>query len=350
MRLGIFLPNWVGDVVMATPALRALRKHFGPAAHLMGIVRPYVAPVLDGNPWLDELVPYEKSYGFSNQGLWRVTDRLRRAKLDQVVLFTNSTRTALMARLSGARERVGLGREGRGWLLTRSIRQPINPRTGLPIAAIDAYLYLATALGCPSESPRLELSTTPADEQAAAAIWERLGLPKGDRVVVLNSGGAFGDAKSWPAEHYAELARRIVTDCGLTVLVNCGPKERMIAKSIVDCAQHDQVYSLADEPALPIGLTKACIRRSRLLVTTDSGPRFFGIAFEKPVVTLFGPTDPRMTEPHYARETPLALSLDCQPCMERTCPLGHHRCMRDLSVDMVYRAVERQLEATPLAA
>ena len=81
---------------------------------------------------------------------------------------------------------------------------------------------------------------------------------------------------------------------------------------------------------LPIGLTKACIRRARLLVTTDSGPRYLGIAFERPVVTLFGPTDPRLVETHYERETCLSLALDCQPCMERVCPLGHHRCMRDL--------------------
>jgi heptosyltransferase-2 len=255
-----------------------------------------------------------------------------------------------MARLSGAPERVGMGREGRGWHLTQSIPQPVNPRTKLPIPTIDAYLYLATALGCPTESPRLELATTMADEQAADLVWQRLGLPAGDQVVVLNTGGAYGDAKSWPSEHYAELARRITTESGLVVLVNCGPKERGIAASIVERARHERVFSLADEPALPIGLTKACIRRSRLLVTTDSGPRFFGIAFEKPVVTIFGPTDPKMTEPHYARESPLALSLDCQPCMKRTCPLGHHRCMRDLSVDMVYRAVERQLEATPIAA
>ena len=82
-------------------------------------------------------------------------------------------------------------------------------------------------------------------------------------------------------------------------------------------------------------------------MSTDSGPRFFGIAFGKPVVTLFGPTDPRMTETHYDRETIVSLALECQPCMERTCPLVHHRCMRDLSVDMVYRAFAQQLDVVP---
>jgi heptosyltransferase-2 len=347
MRLGIFLPNWIGDVVMATPALRALRNHFGPNAHLVGIMRPYVSAALEGTTWLNKTLFYEKSYGLSELGWWRVTARLRAAKLDQILLLTNSTRTGLMARLSGAGERIGMASEGRSWLLTRPVIQPIDSCSGLPIATIDAYLHLASAIGCPPESPRLELGTTAADERAADDVWQRLGLPSGDRVVVLNTGGAFGSAKSWPVEHFADLARRIATDFGMAVLVNCGPKERDEARSVVKQSNHPRVASLAEEPALPLGLTKACIRRARMLVSTDSGPRYFGIAFGKPVVTLFGPTDPRMTETHYDRETVLSLSLECQPCMERTCPLAHHRCMRDLSVDMVYGAVARQLDAFP---
>jgi heptosyltransferase-2 len=109
------------------------------------------------------------------------------------------------------------------------------------------------------------------------------------------------------------------------------------------------VVALADEEQLPMGLTKACLRRSRLLVTTDSGPRFFAIAFGRPVVTLFGPTDPLRTVTHYEAETCVSLSLDCQPCMKRTCPLVHHRCMRDLSVDHVYDIVVKKLDAKAAA-
>src|SRR5207237_301497 len=118
-----------------------------------------------------------------------------------------------------------------------------------------------------------------------------------------------------------------------------GPAEREIAREIAAKASDPRVVTLAKVERLPVGLTKACMRRSRLLVTTDSGPRYFGIAFGRPVVTLFGPTDPRRTETRYAPETCLSLALDCQPCMARTCPLVHHRCMRDLSVDRVYSAV-----------
>jgi heptosyltransferase-2 len=229
-------------------------------------------------------------------------------------------------------------------LLTHSFDQPIA-FDGRPLATIDGYRQLSEAAGCEPTSPRMELATTDADETAADGVWTRLGLPSGECVVVLNSGGAYGAAKQWPAEHFADLARRIVAGGQHHVLVNCGPAERDIANSIAAMANSPRVVTLAEEEQLPVGLTKACLRRARLLVTTDSGPRFFGIAFGRPVVTLFGPTDPIRTEAHYGNEACLSLALECQPCMARTCPLGHHRCMRELSVDTVYAAVSQKLRA-----
>ena len=346
MRLGIFLPNWVGDVVMATPALRAMRKFVGDGGQLIGIMRPYVAEVLAGTTWLDQQIIYDKPanrWAFASPDVYQ---SLRAAKLDRVVLLTNSLRTAWMAWRSGARERFGYRGQARSWLLTNRLDQPLADDGG-PLATIDGYRQLAEAAGCEPTSPRLELATTDADESAADAVWRRLQLPPGDRVVVLNSGGAYGAAKQWPVEHFAALARHIVDGGEYSVLVNCGPSEREIARDIAAKANDRRVVALAEEAQLPVGLTKACLRRSRLLVTTDSGPRFFGIAFGRPVVTLFGPTDPIRTETHYDAEACVSLALDCQPCMARTCPLVHHRCMRDLSVDQVYDVVAKKLVAEP---
>jgi heptosyltransferase-2 len=345
MRLGIFLPNWIGDVVMATPALRALRMHVGPHGQLIGIMRPYVADVLAGTSWLNEKILYTKRAGNPEFSRRAALEKLRDARLDAILLLTNSFRTAWLARQSGACRRIGYVGGFRRLLLTQGLATPRQESSGLPLPPIDSYLRLASAVGCPAESPRMELATTTADEQAADEVWRQLHLPPGEQVVVLNSGGAYGAAKQWPAEHFALLARRIVADRGFTVLINCGPAEREIAAQIAAQANDGRVVSLAGVEHLPIGLTKACIRRSRMLVTTDSGPRYFGIAFAKPVVTLFGPTDPRSVETHYERETTLALGLDCQPCMARTCPLKHHRCMRDLSVDRVYKATRSLLNA-----
>lgn len=347
MRLGVFLPNWIGDVVMATPALRALRQHLGPSGKLIGIMRPYVADVLAGTTWLDEVILYTKEAdepGFLHRD---VLARLRAARLDHALLLTNSLRTAWMAWRSGARQRTGYVGNLRSWFLTRRLRQQRTGRRRFLPPPVDSYLQLAAAIGCPTDSRRLELATTAADERAADDVWRQLGLPPGKRVIMLNSGGAYGAAKHWPAEHFAELARRIVGAGRYWVLVNCGPAERDIALEIVVRANHRRVVGLSDVAHLPLGLTKTCVRRVRMLVTTDSGPRFFGIAFGKPVVTLFGPTSPEATQTYYEKESALTLSLDCQPCMERTCPLGHHRCLRDLSVDRVYAAVSGCLESKP---
>ncbi|MCA9231893.1 MAG: lipopolysaccharide heptosyltransferase II [Planctomycetales bacterium] len=343
MRVGIILPNWIGDVVMATPTLRALRKHVPAGSRIVGIMRPYVAQVLAGNPWFDDTICYSKKRSATALSGGALRRRLRDADLDTVVLLTNSLRTAWMAWRSGARERIGYSRDGRGWLLTTKLYEPRQGLRLSPLPQIDSYLNIAYAMGCPQESAQLELSTSAEDEKLADRVWQQLGLPEGKGVVVVNSGGAFGAAKDWPSEYFAELAQRIVRRNGMYVLINCGPNERENARSIVERAGDSRVVSLADQEELPIGLTKACIRRSRLLVTTDSGPRFFGVAFQRPVVTLFGPTSTRWTRTHSELEVSLSLQLDCQPCMRPTCPLHHHRCMRELTVDMVYAHVDQQL-------
>ncbi|MAT71277.1 MAG: lipopolysaccharide heptosyltransferase II [Planctomycetaceae bacterium] len=344
MRLGVFLPNWIGDVVMATPALRSLRRLAGPKGTLLGVMRPYVADVLAGQPWFDQTILSGKNRRDAATGSAAVIEQLREARLDRIVLLTNSLRTAWLAWRSKTPERVGVARDLRGPLLTTKLYEPRRGRRIAPLPTIDSYLQVAFVAGGPWEPPRMELATTSADEAAADQVWRKLNLPSGEEVVVLNSGGAFGAAKSWPIEHFAALAQRIVADHGLHVLVNCGPAERDAARQIVAQADSPQVASLADFD-VPLGLSKAAIRRARLLVTTDSGPRFFGVAFGKPVVTLFGPTDPTLTNTHSPLEQCLSLELDCQPCWQRSCPLKHHRCLRDLTVDRVAAAVRDALAA-----
>jgi heptosyltransferase-2 len=350
--IGVFLPNWVGDVVMATPAVRALRK-LAAGGKLVGVMRPYVAEVLAGSTWFDETILYAKAPKRSASGapksppaelLWpEVRQRLREARLEKVVLLTNSLRTGWMAYRSGAAERIGTAGNLRTPLLTTKVYPPRRGWRCVTLPAINGYLQVAQAAGAAPESPALELCTTAADEHAAAAAWRRLGWDQNARVAVMNTGGAFGAAKDWPAENFAMLARRLASEGGWHVLFNCGPAERKAVSAIVADVAHQRVASLADEPELPIGLTKAVIRRASLLVSTDSGPRFFGVAFGIPTVTLFGPTSVEFTLTGAAHETCVSLGLDCQPCMQRTCPLKHHRCMQDLSVERVLIAVDATL-------
>ena len=332
MKIAIFLPNWIGDAVMATPTLRAIRRHFLDE-EIIGVMRPAVADVLAGLRSIDRAILFDPRGNDPAQRVWQVVKQLRREKTRMAVLLPNSFRTGLMASLSGARRRVGFRRDMRGWLLTDGVSP--KPKAA-PHPVLDEYLRLAEHLGCADRSRRMELVTLPDDEKRLQMFWEtqdpRL-VTQG--VICLNPGGAFGAAKHWPAAHFSELARRLAETQRKTVLVLCGPAERDQAKQIAQEAGHPFVISLADvEPG--IGLTKAAVRSAELLITTDSGPRHFAPPFGVPVVTLFGPTHIAWSETSYEKAIHLQLDMDCGPCQQRICPLGHHDCMRLLSPDQVF--------------
>jgi heptosyltransferase-2 len=342
MRLGIVMPNWIGDAVMATPMLRALRDHLR-HEFICGIMRPLIADTIAGSDWFDEIVYYDHRAKQRALGAWAVSRRMRQLRLNNVVLLTNSLRSGLLGWASGAVRRVGYARYGRGWLLTHPLQPKRDRRRLIPMSPIDYYLELLRPLGCSPVGHEMSLTTSSRDEQAADEAWQECNFAPGDSVIALNTGGAYGPAKDWPSDSFAELARRMANQLGVHVLIVCGPAERQKALHIEQLAAHPWVRSLANRP-LSVGLTKSCLRRSSMAVSTDSGPRHIAAAFQVPVVALFGPTDPRWSENYHPLETRLSLELPCQPCGQRTCPLVHHQCMRELSVDRVFHAIATNWE------
>ena len=210
-----------------------------------------------------------------------------------------------------------------------------------PSPVIEAYNRLAVQLGCPQPSYQMELVTTFRNERAADAVWRQTGLLGCAEVVCLNPGAAFGSSKHWPTDYFVELAQLLVDRRGYGVLILCGPAEKEMAGDIVRRTRRPTVHSLGDHP-LSLGLTKACVRRADLLITTDSGPRHFAAAFSRPVVTLFGPTHISWTETYYADAVHLQRKVDCGPCQLRTCPLDH-RCMKLLTPQEVFAAAQNLL-------
>ena len=340
MKLAVWLPNWIGDVAMATPALRALRQQFV-GAEIVGVMRPYVTDVLAGTTLLDRVLVHDPMD--AEQSGWSFLKRLRRKRFDIAVVLPNSFRSAVWAWASGAKQTLGYARSGRSLLLTDPIPAP---SLATPHPVLDEMLQLVAQLGCRTLSRRIELATLPSDEQQLEKFWQRHPLAESRGYVCLNSGGAFGAAKDWPVESFTELARRAAVELGRTVLIVCGPNERATAQRIVAEVGHPRVVSLAGEPS-SIGLTKAAIRHADLLVTTDSGPRHFAAAFDVPVITLFGPTHITWSETFHPLAVHLQLPVDCGPCQQRVCPQGHHRCMKNLSVDSVFGEVARRLPAVP---
>jgi heptosyltransferase II len=343
MKIALFLPNWLGDLAMATPAIRAIRRRFGPGARLVGILRPYLADVLAGTGWLDEQWFFHPRAKERERRGWALARRMRDERFDIAVHFTNSLRTAMVAWLGRAEQRIGYVRYGRGPFLTGRLYPRLAGREIVPGPMVESYLDLARALGCPDESPRLELTTTEADRRSADSVFSGLGLRDDGRVVALNSSGAYGGSKLWPIEYFAALARRIIDELDHDILVVCGPKERDIAREIAQLAQSPRAFSMADAP-MDLGTSKACISRCRLMVSTDSGPRHVAAALGLPVVTLFGPMLPIWSENPTQRAANLILDLDCIGCHKRVCPLGHHRCMREMSVERVFQAAVELLQ------
>jgi heptosyltransferase-2 len=349
MNLAVFLPNWIGDAVMATPALRALRRHFA-GARIVGVLKPYVAGVLEGGDWFDHLLL--SNGGRWSQGVIATSWKLHRQRIDLAVLFPNSFRSALTAWLGGSRRIAGYDRYGRAPLLTDVLAPDRLPDGTLRVSPIlDAYNRLVEHVGCSRPGYDLELFTTPADDAGADHVWGLAGLGDYPEVVCLNPGAAFGSAKHWPAEYFAGLARDLAQRRGCGVLVLCGPGEREVANEIAGRAALPGVVSLGElaergGPRPSLGLTKACVRRADLLVTTDSGPRHFAHAFDRPVVTLFGPTHIGWTETYHTRAVHLQKQVECGPCQRRVCPLDH-RCMRELLPGEVFHAAEGLLQGNP---
>ncbi len=337
-QVALFLPNWVGDVVMATPALRAIRRRFPPPVKIVGVARPKMAELLAGTRWIDDWAFYDPRSRRPELSQRALVRRLRQMHVDLAILMTNSLRTAMLAWLGKARCRVGYVKDARRMLLTGKVYPPRENGRVIPCPMVDWYLRLADAVGCPPESPRLELGITDAERELGEQIWADLGLRADGRVVALNGGSATSPARLWPEEHFAELARRIVDQLDHDVLVLCGPSERNSARWIVTHSGSDRVFSLAAQP-LGLAVPKACLSRCRLLVSTDSGPRHIAAALGKPVITLFGPTPIEWVENPMVDAIHVRLDLDCIGCSKRHCPLGHHRCMKELSVEMVFHHV-----------
>lgn len=345
-RILIILPNWVGDLVLATPALRAIRERFA-ESHLDLLLRPHLEQILNGHRWADTVIRWPASgKGQSRpkrrQGFLGFAAALREQRYDWAVLFSNSFRAALLARLAGIRTRIGYDRDGRGLLLTDKLLPERYNGKYVPVPMTRYYNAIARYLGCRNCSNQPELYTSPQEEAEAGQVIAAAGVAAGQPIVVLNPGSSFGPAKRWLPERFAEVADRVIVEFGAAVFVACGPKEVDTARQVADCMRHRS--TVLDNPVLPLGPTKALIRRAALLVTNDTGPRHFGNAFGVPTVTIFGPTHQQWTATDSPHERAIQVSVDCGPCMKRKCPLDH-RCMTRVTADRVTDAARELLMA-----
>lgn len=330
-------PNWVGDLIMATPLFECLRANL-PGVRITALTRPYNAKIIAGAPWLDNVVLC-KDKSFS--GLLDTSGAVRSSGADTALLLPNSIRSYLPVRLGGITKIYGYRRGGRKYLVKGPL--PVMAEQGvLPMPMIDYYLDLCRWLGLDIQAnPAPSLFVSEDQSADAAALLARYGISKQDRVVGLNPGAKFGSSKCWPPEYFARLAELIEAQWGCRMLLLVGPGESQIADEIIARTRAKLINTDADR--IDLGLLKPIIRRCDLLITNDTGPRHYATALKRPVVVIMGPTDPRYTSSNLEQTIVLRKDLPCAPCHKKECPEGHE-CMRDISPEEVMSAAVRLMD------
>lgn len=345
-RLLVALPNWVGDVVLATPVLAALREHLR-AARITFLMRPYVREIVAGAGWHDDECFWPDRRSGGTRAEWALARQIRAQQHDAILLLTNSFRSGLLAWLARIPRRVGYARDGRTWLLTDRLRPLKEDGAFVPASVLPYYCKIAEHVGCPVTDRRLRLSVTPEEDSAGGALRRHHRFGDGRPYAVINPGAAFGAAKCWPAARFAELCDRIAVELSYQCVVVGAPGEVALMRKIAQTATSSVVC--CDQPGTTLGSLKPIIRDAALLVCNDTGPRHYGNAFGVPTLTIFGPTHQAWTDTDYAGEIKLQIPVDCGPCQLSVCPLDH-RCMTGISVDMVMENVHRLAAARAGAA
>lgn len=345
-RILVRMPNWLGDVVMATPLLRTLRES-QPRARLDILVQPGGAAVLEGLDLFDDVVLYRKSEHRGLGGTLRIARELRRRRYDLAVCCPNSMSSALVLFCARIPRRLGWSYGGRGVLLTDKLRPEMSGHRRVARPMPQYYLDLARYLGCEVLSDRTLLTSTPAGDDEAARFLEERGVPASADLVGFNVGAAFGPSKHWTPKGWAGVAAGLRQARGMRPIVLCGPGEEALGREIEEAVGGDVIRT--SDAVLTLAGLKGMVKRLALMVTTDTGPRHFALAMDVPTVCVMGSTNPRMTDQPGTRSEVIRLDppLDCMPCHEKVCPLAHHRCLEDLTAAPVLAAVERVLGLEP---
>ncbi len=336
-NLLVWLPSPMGDAVLCTPALRAIRKHFESSKITFlaaDTVRQVLSPSSFNDGWV---VPKDNN-------IFTTAAELRKHNFTSAILLKNSFGSALTVFLAGVENRTGYSRDGRGFLLTDKLYPPKLPDGNYrPLSMVDYYLSIASWLGADTTSRRLELAVNEQDKQTLKAKLPDIFAPD-KPLIILVPGGAFGLSKCWPADRFAGTADWLIDNHNAAVVISVAPEkhEREIARQISAASQHD-LLSLA-ENSLSLGELKALFSMAELVICNDTGPRHIAIAFDRKVITMFGPNDPVWTRTAHEKEIQIIGRAPCVPCLKALCSKPEHLCMNSITVERVCTAADRLLK------
>jgi heptosyltransferase-2 len=337
-RVMVRATNWLGDAVMSLPAIRAVRGVF-PQAHLAVVAKPWVADLYARETSIDRVIPYTaKTLGDKRE----FAARLRKERFDGAILLQNAFDAALMAWMAGIPERIGYRRDGRGFLLTRAIAVP-EPGE-IPLHERFYYLELLRRAGMLERFPVTEAIQLEGAEAARACGTQRLReLGMHTPPIGLSPGAAYGSAKRWLPERFAEVAARLATTSSAAALVFGSAAERQLCEAVTGSmrAAGMEARNLAGETSLSefIELAAAC----RVFLTNDSGAMHVASALGVPVAAIFGATNDATTGPASPLARVIRAHAECSPCLLRECPIDH-RCMTRVTTGRVAEVAHELLE------
>jgi heptosyltransferase-2 len=332
-RILVVSPTWLGDTVIAIPTVYGLRRMF-PQAQIAVLAREEIADLFRAVPSVSAIIPYVKRTGAAKlAAIVRAARALRQQAFELAIILPNSLSSALLCALGNIPARVGFAAGLRGLLLTlRAARDSLPPRRH----QMYDYLGLLHVLGA-GQCPDAPVLALPEDARSwARGFLAAQGVDAAAPVIGLNPGATYGRSKQWLPERFAHLCQRLVPRCGGTIVI-VGDKAtrplaaRMCASSpqrIIDTTGQTSVLQLA-------ALLECC----HVVITNDTGPMHVACAVHTPVVAIFGSTDPIATGPLGPEAVVVRTPLPCSPCLRRSCPDGHYKCMQAISVDEVEAAV-----------
>ena len=321
--------NWVGDAIMATPALSWLRTQF-PKASITLMVRPWVSAIYEHNPDIDWLWVHDDSASMGE--FLKAARMIRRERFDIGIALPNSLRSAALLRLGVFIRRYGY-RRGilRGMMLNRPV--PLNPAI-LQVHQVYYYLDILRPLcGVPRVPPPQRAVAGDVEREEVARLLRGLGLDRDQPLFGIAPGSINSEAKRWLPERFAECADRLTREWGAAVLLLGSTREGEVLEEVQKRCR-TQVYNLCGE--VNLGQLIALMERLNGLVTNDAGGMHVAAALGVPTVAIFGPTEWTCTYPFSKRAKIVRKEgVPCAPCMLRECPIEGHPCMSGVTTDMV---------------
>jgi lipopolysaccharide heptosyltransferase II len=353
LKILLVRPRLIGDVLLTTPVIRAMRRRY-PDAELVYVVEEHAAPVVTSNPHLSETIIIRH-----RRGVRRVVEDLRLAmqlrvrRFDVAVDMHGGTRSGWLTFATGARMRVGYDVSGRTWMYTHRVARP---RGYAPRHSVLSMWDLAAVVDESFSAPptpardRLEMPVTPAAAAEVGRRLEQLGVTAADEIVVMHA-AAGNQFRQWPEASFGSVARALGAVSRRVILVVGSHHDSATIDRIVTAARGDTPAAAGRvhaAPGWPLEQLRALMDRAALFVGGDSGPMHIAATSDVPIVAVFGPTLPAHWAPWRPAHAPVAIvepgPLDCRPCDQRVCAPGDFRCLRGLTPDQVVAAAERLLE------